>query len=165
MKRPLHLAALVLAVLAFAAAPVAQEQAAISGAGSVFRYARPGQPVITVNVLGYVRLPGLYVIEEDTDLIDLLTLAGGAQVPPQSSEIEVTTRVTLTRRTEAGMEEVMNVPFNPLLSGEVAGIPDLREDDVLSVQFETKSRFGLQQGAVIVGALGTVALIIFRFTE
>lgn len=80
-----------------------------------------------VMVLGAVRSPGLYALQTDTHLIDILARAGGLLPAGDASS------VTITRQGDHE-QEIMVVDAQPALSGKAGGEnPRLQADDLIFV--------------------------------
>ncbi len=66
--------------------PYALSQGSIStGNASFFKITKQGEYSITVNLWGYVRVPGRYEIPSDCDIIQLISFAGG---PSNHADLE-----------------------------------------------------------------------------
>ena len=61
-----------------------------SATAAYYYIAKPGELTINVNLWGQVRLPGRYEVASKTDLIQLLSLAGGPTTAAKLSEVKVT---------------------------------------------------------------------------
>jgi hypothetical protein len=55
------------------------------GAASFYKLTKPGEYSITVNVWGYVKVPGRYEVPSDCDIIQLISFAGG---PANHADLE-----------------------------------------------------------------------------
>ncbi|MCA9782544.1 MAG: SLBB domain-containing protein [Calditrichaeota bacterium] len=82
---------------------------------------------ITVNVWGQVRLPGQYHIPSGTDLLTLVSAAGG---PTENSRLD---NVRVVRRFNQ-REEILEVDVRRYLkTGDVSLIPELNPGDTILV--------------------------------
>ena len=90
--RFLTLAVLVLAPLLAHAQIESDITSRMAGSATAAYYyiAKPGELTINVNLWGPVRLPGRYEVASKTDLIQLLSLAGGPTTAAKLSEVKVT---------------------------------------------------------------------------
>lgn len=80
-----------------------------------------------VMVLGAVRSPGLYSLQKDSNLIDILALAGGV-LPTGDSQA-----ITISRKLDSA-QEIMVVNAAPVLQGKMGGDnPPLFADDLIFV--------------------------------
>ncbi len=159
MKRLSFIAFLLVAF----AGPTAHAQIVTATPGvSVYRYAEPGRTTINVQVWGDVRTPGLYQVEAGTDLLNLLSYAGGPQAGMQRGEEDRIIHVQLTR-IQGGRQSVL---FEKTLDQLFAdGYPELQEGDLMTVRTEVKTGIALRDVAVFTSSLGTLALVILRLTE
>lgn len=131
MTRPTALAALVLSAVLLAPAPPAQafvEDVQASAPG-YFVFARPGEPVVSVNAVGAVGATGRYVVAADTPLADLLVLTGGVS-PDRSGRATV--------RLHRGGETIVSAEARDLFGTSVAPVP-LQDGDVVEVVGLTSS--------------------------
>ncbi len=69
----------------------------MSGRSVNYYYAKPGDITITVSIWGFVQRPGLYEIASSTDLINLISLAGGPNTYAKLNDVEV---VRTTKRDD-----------------------------------------------------------------
>ena len=82
---------------------------------------------ITVNVWGQVRLPGQYHIPSGTDLLTLVSAAGG---PTENSRLD---NVRIVRRFNQ-REEILEIDVRRFLkTGDVSLIPELNPGDTILV--------------------------------
>ena len=80
-----------------------------------------------VIVLGAVRTPGLYVMNNETSLVDILARAGGVLPTGDASAISIT-------RKQGGSPEILLVNATPSLTGKQGGEnPRLHPDDLIFV--------------------------------
>ena len=127
MTRPALAALVALAASAAAAQPDAPSE----GAASVFRYAEPGEVVMTVDLLGAVGRPGRYVLRPGVGALDLLVLAGGPAVARDVGAGALTATVRVLRRSPSG-PETRRATVAALTDGTAALA--LADGDVVSVQ-------------------------------
>jgi hypothetical protein len=80
----------------------------------------PGAVLMPVNLWGAVMRSGLYHIPSQTDLLTLLSFAGG---PGKDAELD---EVTIRRKNKSG-EEIIQVNVRNLLSRRGSGTPPLLE--------------------------------------
>lgn len=146
---------------------------------SVYRYARPGQETMRVGVWGAVSQPGLYEIPSETNLLSLLSIAGGPDVSTNNPQAQhtITLRVTRPRvrsdTVDGGLQPgtggARRVIFEAALN-EVSRlnreVPPLQDGDVVTVEKVVRERFGWRDVVSIFQAAGTLAVItlnILRF--
>lgn len=152
-----------IACLLIALAPASQAQIVTATPGvSVYRYAESGRSTIDVQVWGAVQTPGLYQVEVGTNLLELLSYAGGPQTGAQRGDEDRIVHVQLAR-VEAGRQQVL---FEKTLDELLAeGYPDLEAGDLMTVRTEVKAGFQLRDVAVFTSSLGTLALVILRLVD
>lgn len=131
---------------------------------AVYRYAVPGRPTMDIRVWGGVRTPGVYQVELETDLLEVITYAGGPLVGVESDREERDVYVQLVRGDSGGREVVVEDELEALVTGGVA-YPDLQDGDIVSLRVETRQRFQLRDAAVFTSSLGTLALVIIRIID
>ncbi len=61
----------------------------MAGRSVNYYYAKPGDITITVSIWGFVQRPGLYEVASSTDLVNLISLAGGPNSYAKLSDVEV----------------------------------------------------------------------------
>lgn len=124
---------------------------------SNYYFAKPNEITIVVNVLGFVQKPGRYEISKNVDLVNLLSLAGGATPDGTLSDVKITRIVEIEgkirmREFSLNLEEIARVNRADLI---------LSPGDVIQVGRSAWSGFrdvfGVVVGAaVIVTAVATV---------
>ncbi len=95
---------------------------------------------ITVSVWGWVRYPGKYKIPLETDISDLLSMAGG---PVEGANLE---DIRVIRMEEDSTQKMIKFSFNDLmyetkLQNKYKKVPKLDSGDVLIVPGEPKLYF------------------------
>ncbi len=155
----------VAALLFLLAAPEVTAQVASPGqSATVFRYADPGQPTLALQIWGDVRAPGLYVIERETDLVRLLSLAGGPHIPGERPRQRTSVTVSISRSDGTSRSEFFSTGLDDLHSGAVTP-PALQEGDIVRVDTIIREVFHWRDAAAIVSSAGTLALLILRITD
>ena len=131
----------------------------------VNEFARPGQPTMTLYLWGSVGTTGIWRVERDVDLIQLLS---AAQVPGIGQEqMDVRQRISLRvfRSGSGDRREVYSQRLNDILE-EGAAYPDLQNGDVLLVETSQRRRiFSFQFISTIVGTASSLALLVLRLTR
>ncbi|MBU0520222.1 SLBB domain-containing protein [bacterium] len=132
---------------------------------SLPRYAEPGaqyfigdenQLMMMVNVWGRVEKPGQYFVPSDTDLITLISVAGG---PADKSRLD---NVRLVRAGGAG-SEVVKVNIKKFLkTGERSLIPELKPEDTIIVS--GSMWFVISTVVTVVSQLAIVANVYYLAT-
>ena len=133
---------------------IGQAEQVVNSAPGYYRHHMPGEATIQVQVEGTVVNPGLYEVADETDLRRLLALAGGPRLDVRDRQSD--------RRVELRLIRPGNgLVYGALLADAAANpsvIPALRHDDALLVDVVEKRRFGWQDAATILGAIGSAAL-------
>jgi len=129
----------------------------------VKRYARPGSPTIQVYLWGNVGSSGIWQIEPNLDLIELLS---AAQVPGVGmDEPGIRQRITLRiYRTQGGdRREVYSEQLDDIIE-EGQSYPSLQEGDILEVELRRRRSISFQWITSIIGTASSLTLLILRLT-
>lgn len=140
------------------------DQTGVAGSQFVFRsavnyyyYAKPGDLTITVNVWGFVQRPGLYEVASSTDLVRLISLAGG---PAQYADMDEVRIIRITKDEDGIQKIALTLDMNDLskLQADQLG---LKPGDVIEVNhtswFTLKDVFQLSSyAAVLITAIATL---------
>ena len=139
---------------------IGQSEQTVSTAPGYYRHHLPGEATIQVQVEGAVINPGLYEIADETDLRELLALAGGPQIGARDRQSDRRVELRLVRPVQGQIyaATLYDAAANPSV------IPPLRHDDALLVEVIDKRRFGWQDAATLIGAAGTVAFLFQLLT-
>jgi hypothetical protein len=158
--RTLHV---VSALLLLAAVPDVAAQEVPQGV-AVYRWAEPGQSVITVDLMGTVRQSGRYFVPMETRLLDLLALSGGPVAAPESDQTVRSITVEVSRAGADGRTLVFDAPFEALMAGEVEA-PPLLDGDVVNVVTVLSTRFDWLDGLTVATAVASITYLILRIAE
>jgi len=79
-----------------------------ASAASYYYIAKPGELTMQVNLWGFVKNPGRYEVPSSTDLIQLISFAGGPVQYAKLDEVKLT-RMILNDTTGAKREIVLNL--------------------------------------------------------
>ena len=110
-----------------------------------------------------MRFPGLYEIPRETRLSELISLAGGPQVPERARRSIRRVQLQLHRLTDTSREVIMNVEMeNQIVVSDVD--PILRSGDVLSAESVVRQTFSFRDLFPIISAAATLALLIDRLS-
>lgn len=131
------------------------EQTRNSSTGYYFHHL-PGEATIQVQVEGSVLYPGLYEVGAGSDLRRVLALAGGPRLDVRDRQSDRRVDIRVLRPSEGAIyiSTLAQASVRPDL------IPALRHDDTVLVDVVMRRRFGWQDAATVIGALGTVAFLI-----
>lgn len=161
---PMRLPLFLLVLLAFAASDTSRAQlVTASPQVAVYRYAEPGAPTMEVRVWGAVGTPGLYQVERDTDLLQLLSYAGGPLAGVESDREERDVYVQLARGSSGDRTIILDERLDALLAD--AAYPEPQDGDIVTVRVETQQKFQLRDLAVFTSSIGTLALVILRIVS
>lgn len=128
---------------------------------SYFFHVLPGESTIQVYVWGTARAPGLYVVSQETDMGELLSLAGGPEVEgiQDNDRREVTVRLF---RTEGETRTIAYEALMEQMLAEPGAYPPLRDGDVIEVATHDIQGFNWRDIFSVVGAAAAVALVVDR---
>ena len=127
-------------------------------------YARPQFPTIHVFVWGDVAAPGVWRVEPEIDLVELLSAAGAARNDQADRTGESTTHLRVYRTVGGQRSVLYDRELASLLAGD--DYPALVEGDVVEVTTErVERRETLQTVTQIVGAASAVVLLILRLAN
>ena len=131
--------------------------------------------LIKVNVLGFVQRPGQYLVPRHTDLLSLISFAGGFQQGAKLTKIQIIRKGVLDvsgngRSGQQSKDKIMAVNVKHYFeSGKADEIPTLQAGDMVLVTQSSGSKFknaiGINSvfGVLVAGA--TVALIVDRLSR
>lgn len=126
---------------------------------TVNTHARPGYATMTIHVLGAVGQPGLWVIEQDTDLLELLTVVRPSGMTSSLRGGRQNTIIEVYRGDGGSRVEIYSDKLENVLSGSKV-IPALQDGDVVTII--TKPRLGFTTVATWAGSLASIALLGIR---
>ncbi len=117
------------------------------GSGSEYFAGRiEGKPLIKVNLVGGVRLPGVYHVPVDTNLAEVLSYAGGTVDGAELDEIHV--------RSMLGTKATFKTFDFQNLSKDTAGsYPTIKNDDIIQI---TVTKDQLARTALWVSIIGSI---------
>jgi len=114
-----------------------------------------GELLIKVNVWGRVRQPGQYFVPSNTDLVTLISVAGG---PAEKSRLD---NVRIVRNTQAGSEIIIVDIKKFIKTGDPRIIPVLQPED--TVIMSGSIWFVLSNVVSVVAQLAIVANVYYFF--
>lgn len=124
---------------------------------TVYRHAPPGQATIAVNVWGAVLQPGRYEVAPSTDLLTLLSLAGGPVMGTPNAQEKREMRLLVTRLTGTERKTVLHQQLGALL-GEASAPFALMEGDVIAIEVQSHQKFSWRDGLTAVSAIGAITI-------
>jgi hypothetical protein len=112
--------------------------------GALYNYGVKDQVNIEVNVWGYVKLPGKYIIPKGTTMLDLISYAGGPTVDSKLKEIRLFR--PKNDSLNIGNDQIFKFNYNDLLWEEKPNPNDktnisLKAGDILILPGEPKLFF------------------------
>lgn len=105
-----------------------------------------GKPLIQVNIVSGLKMPGVYHIPVDTSLAELISYAGGAVDGAQLDKINI-----------KGDSKNMKVYDFYTLSNSSQKMPNLNNGDIVQIDVENDS---LARTALIVGMTASITAVI-----
>ena len=135
------------------------------GVTGLFDFSDPASVNMRVNIWGYVRYPGKYIVPIYTTVTDLLSYAGG---PTEAADME---KLKVLKQNEDGTETMevfsyQDVMWEDRLERRVRQLPKLEGGDILVVPGEPKLFFRdwLSISFSIISTLVTVTLLVLNIT-
>lgn len=155
-----------------------QADATIVNSAAQYHLGDKDQILMTVNVWGYVQKPGQYVVPRNTDLISLISFAGG---PIDGADLA---KVSIIRGGEQSLaynghdatngrsQKVPIIEANvkeSLKTGEIWNIPILQAGDTVLIPqsrgHKIKGFFGLNSMFSVIAAFASVVVIMDRLAN
>jgi hypothetical protein len=132
-----------------------------------YDYSDPGAINIKIAVWGFVRYPGKYLVPEYTNIMDLLSFAGG---PNDDANLD---DIRLYRVFEDGKEQMIKIDYNDLMwedqlkTSVKRKVPVIQPSDVLVVPGEPRLYFSdyFGMGLSILGILLSITNLIVTLTR
>jgi hypothetical protein len=126
-----------------------------------YYYVSPGSRTIQIEVMGAVQAPGLYELNDDTSLNQLLALTGGPTMGPRAARMSRTVTLSLFRPASGSVTPVYE---SEILDGSLyaQNYPPLREGDVLRVDVVERTRFNWRDALQIITAAASAYLVFDR---
>mgnify|MGYP006268598761 CR=1 FL=1 len=125
------------------------------------RYAAPGSSTIQVYIWGSVGTTGIWRIEPDLDLVELLSAAQvtgiGQEVPGSYQRV----RLRIYRTVEGNRRMIYEEQLDNVLAAG-AGYPSLQGGDVLEVETQRRRSF-TERVRVATGLIGSAASLILLY--
>ena len=154
-----HFFVIIISIIALSTACFAQDSTSITPYTGSSAYSYSGtmgdedQLRIYTQIWGQVRKPGFYLLPDDTDLLTLLSLAGGPTEDAKLSKIRI-----VRPSEEAGQGEVIWVNVKKYLdTGDFGIIPVLKPGDTVVVSGTVF--YGMERVADFIAKFATVLSI------
>ena len=127
-------------------------------------FSRPGRPTMLVYVWGSSSTPGIWKVEQDVDLLELLSSAQIPNFGSTDNSSKTTVNVRVFRSSGGNRVEIFQSEMNDLLlSGKI--YPELQENDIIMIESKTKQRFNLQTVFSAIGAAASLVLLVIRINQ
>lgn len=154
---------LTLAIIFSGAAAATGQSPELPEENFIHRYADPGQPTITVHIWGSVGSSGIWKVERQTDLVELLSAARLTTLGQDNPDVRREVILKIHRGQGGDRQTVYSAELTNLL-GNGATYPELQDGDILEVEVNNRRR-KFQWLTQIVGTASSVALLILRITR
>jgi hypothetical protein len=141
--------------------PAASAQVVPSEAGFVSDFARPGEPTMVIYLWGNISQGGLWRVERDVDLIELLSAAQVPGVGTISPGVRQRIHVNIYRTVDGDRQRVYREEISQLLE-EGAEYPSLSSRDIVEIEIRTRQRIGLGTISTVIGTLSSITLLTLR---
>ena len=129
-----------------------------------YNYSDPGDITIIVHVWGAMRYPGLYEIPRETKVSELISLAGGPQVPARSRRSVRRVDLNLYRFNNDLPENIFRIEMeNEIVIS--SDNPPLSDGDILSAESVVRQTFGIRDLFPIISATATMVLLVDRLVS
>ncbi len=131
--------------------------------GGFYDYSDPTDVNIKVSVWGFVRYPGKYVVPIYTNVLDLLSYAGGPSDDAHLDDLRLY-RVNPDSTQELLKFDINDIWWGEKLESDTLKIPQLKAGDILSIPGSQKYylRDWLSMVLAIFSALTSLAILLTR---
>jgi len=130
----------------------------------VIDFSRPGQPSMTVYLWGGVGRAGLWRVERNVDLVQLLSAAQVPSIGTDRSGIRRRTSVNVYRLVNDKRRQIYSVRVDDLLK-DGASYPQLQPEDVVEVKVRERRSVGIALIGTIISTASTVTLLALRLAS
>ena len=155
------LAGMVIGIGVVGTVPAASAQVVPSEAGFVNDFARPGEPTMVIYLWGNISRGGLWRVERNVDLIELLSAAQVPGVGTISPGIRQRIHVNIYRTVDGDRRRVYREEISRLLE-EGTEYPSLSSRDIVEIEIRTRQRIGLRTISTVIGTLSSITLLTLR---
>ena len=131
--------------------------------GGYYDYSDPTDVNIKVSVWGFVRYPGRYVVPEDTDVLDLLSYAGGPTDYAHLDNLRLYRILPDSTQTMLKFD-VEDIWWGDSLHSKKIILPTLQPGDILSVPGSQKyyTRDWIMMGVSILSVMISLAILLTK---
>ncbi len=161
MSKVLSFVALFLLTVISATAQLSDLERSRLNTAAYYNYTEQGDITIKVHVWGAVRFPGLYEIPRNSNLSELVSLAGGPTFAERNKRSTRVVDVRLHRFTGAERDVVYSTRMeNQIIVRDED--PSLLDGDVLTMEAVVRQGLSWRDVFPIVSMVGTMVLIADR---
>jgi hypothetical protein len=131
--------------------------------GGFYDYSDPTDINIKVSVWGFVRYPGKYVVPQYTDVLDLLSYAGGPTDGAHLYDLRLY-RILPDSTQQMIKFDVDDIWWGDTLTTNVVKLPKLKAGDILSVPGSQRyyTRDWISMGVSILSVMISLAILLKR---
>ena len=147
-----------LATPCFAQAEFRQLDEIDTNIGTFHYLVTPGTASIQISAFGDLVSPGVYILEENTDLAFLLALTGGPTAYNQP-DVRFETTIRLFRNSGGTQALIYEAPFEEVMD-QISNAPVLNEGDVVTVEVEQIRKLNWRDVFTIIGPVLSTLLLI-----
>lgn len=155
------LAGMVIGIGVVGTVPPVSAQVVPSEAGFVNDFARPGEPTMVIYLWGNISQGGLWRVERNVDLIELLSAAQVPGVGTISPGVRQRIHVNIYRTVDGDRRRIYREEISQLLE-EGAEYPSLSSRDIVEIEIRTRQRIGLGTISTVIGTLSSITLLTLR---
>lgn len=143
----------------------AQDFPTTTDAQYINQFARPGRPTITVHIWGAVSSPGLWRVEEDIDLIPLLSAAGVPAIGVDDANTKQTIMLKIYREDDRGHRQEIYLETLEKVLNAGGTYPTLENGDILHVITKTRAKLSYTTVMATIASLAATALLLIRLRD
>lgn len=129
-----------------------------------FYHVLPGEATIQVYLWGVVSTPGAYVVAAQTDLEEILSLAGGPRLEVDRDEYIDEMFIRLYREQNGRRDMIYEATREEMIANPSV-YPDLKSGDVIEVAAYQKRRTTFRDYLTLTGAVAAIGLTIERLVS
>lgn len=130
---------------------------------SYYYLVEPGAASVQISAFGELQHPGVYVLEEGSNLAFLLALGGGVMSTSQP-DVRQTVTVRLYRNSGSVRSLAYESSFDEVMD-QAATSPTLSEGDIVTVDVERQRRLNWRDIFTVIGPILSTLLLVERLTS
>ncbi len=123
----------------------------------------PGSATVQISAFGKIKNPGVYVLEEGSNLALLLALGGGPSIFSQP-DVKETVTVRMYRNSGSVRSLAYEASFDEVMD-RAADSPSLSEGDIVIIDIEQKRKMNWRDVFTVIGPLLSTLLLVERLTS